>query len=464
MKFSLITVAMALASASAQTAVSDNTVAEQELNQMIEDEQGLLQQEIELLTSLTAEEVPLEGMTATHGDISIDDNDNNEDMAINTTADEPEHTSEAEEMEHKSAPAAEEVHHESNHQHKKSEKERAKAAKAAGHDHPVPTSKSSKKHHAALLSMMTEEGEEGHHSKAHHTKQTKSSKTHHMSTMMAEEEHSMVYKAKSAKSMDAHSMRPDHVVYKAKSAKSKSAKAKSSKAHMSMPHASVEHSMPMAKSAKAHAELSKAAKANPPLVSKAHKAEKSGKKMHHHRGDDGSLSMTMEEEDTMMENHGGVTNGDNGDNGDSGGGTTTSETAASTTTDTPTTGAGDLGNLISSMMTPAVVEAKDVILNGDNTNPVVRTPDVSPHGTDTSKLKSEQFTQKVKEVLLHGEKAIGGHNKKQNVDVLDMGDGSDGAESSLLASTSNVISSATVRGVMVGGFCLLATSVYAMFA
>mmetsp|Transcript_32101 Transcript_32101/g.61504 ORF Transcript_32101/g.61504 Transcript_32101/m.61504 type:complete len:276 (+) Transcript_32101:138-965(+) len=255
-----------------------------------------------------------------------------------------------------------------------------------------------------------------------------------------------------------------------------------------MSHASFDHSMPTAKSAEAHAEPSKAGKATPPF-SKAHKSENSVKKTYHHRMDDGSLSMiahahagkshkdhhhvgdtATHEEDTTMETHdGGVTNGD-----DNGGDDTTSETTASTTTDT-TTGAGDSdnNNRVSSpiIMTPAVGEVKDVILNGDNTKPVVRAPDVSPHGTDTSKLKNEKFTQEVKAVLLHGEKAIGGHNKKQNVDALDMGDGggsnnNGGAESSsLVASTSNANSSASVRsGAMVGGFCLLVTSAYAVFA
>eukprot|EP00585_Thalassiosira_rotula_P012729 CAMPEP_0196129606 /NCGR_PEP_ID=MMETSP0910-20130528/235_1 /TAXON_ID=49265 /ORGANISM="Thalassiosira rotula, Strain GSO102" /LENGTH=243 /DNA_ID=CAMNT_0041388737 /DNA_START=829 /DNA_END=1561 /DNA_ORIENTATION=+ len=178
----------------------------------------------------------------------------------------------------------------------------------------------------------------------------------------------------------------------------------------------------------------------------------------HHAGD-----TTTDEEDATMETHdGGVTNGDNNNGGD-----TTLETADGIAPDSDNNGTSSSS---STMMTPAMGEVKDVILNGDGTKPVVRAPDVKPHhGADTSKLQNEKFTQEVKGVLLHGEKAIKGHNKKQNVDALDMGDGGDGgnrgAESSLVASTSNVNSSATVSGVMVGGICLLATSMYyAMFA
>jgi len=178
----------------------------------------------------------------------------------------------------------------------------------------------------------------------------------------------------------------------------------------------------------------------------------------HHAGD-----ATTDEEDATMETHdGGVTNGDNNNGSD-----TTLETADGIAPDSDNNGTSSSS---STMMTPAMGEVKDVILNGDGTKPVVRAPDVKPHhGADTSKLQNEKFTQEVKGVLLHGEKAIKGHNKKQNVDALDMGDGGDGgnrgAESSLVASTSNVNSSATVRGVMVGGICLLATSMYyAMFA
>mmetsp|Transcript_3304 Transcript_3304/g.7360 ORF Transcript_3304/g.7360 Transcript_3304/m.7360 type:complete len:423 (+) Transcript_3304:277-1545(+) len=422
MKFSLITVAMVLASSSAQMAEpKNNTVVEveQELNEIIEDEEGLLHQEIELLTALTAEDVPLEAM-----------------MTV---------TSEATEemmMEHDdvSAPAAEEANHESNHQHKKSERARAKAAKEAK---------------AA-----------GHHS------ESKSSKKHD-----TEEHHSMVYEAKSAKSTDAHSMPTDHVVYKAKSAKSKSAKAKSSKAHannMSVPRESLDHSMPtMAKSAKAHSEPSKAAKVVAPpqlLLTKAHKSAKTGKKAktHPHRGDDdygGSLSMmthshgksdkghpaggtaTTTMEDATTDTHGGV-----GTNGNDGGGDTTSETADGTTA--------------SSITTPATDEVEGVVPGDDATPPAVRAPDVKPRGAGGSELRNGEFQEEANGgVLLHGEnKAIGGHKKRQNVDALDMGDGREGVESSLVASASNVNSSADVRGAMVGGFCLLVTSAYAMFA
>jgi len=493
MKFSLITVTMALAGSSAQTAILNNTVAAQELNQMIEEEQGLLQQEIELLTALTtAEEAPsLEGMTATRADITVDYNDYNDVRAVDTTIadDEPSHASESTEemmmmMEHDdaSAPTAaeegEEAHpHESNHQHKKSEKARAKAAKAAGHHHRE--SKSSKEHHATALSMMSVAAEEegDHHSKKehHHAKQTKSSKTH----LAKEEHHSMVYEAKSSKSTDAHSMLPtDHVVYKAKSAKSKSSKAKSSKAHannMSVPRESLDHSMPtMAKSAKAHSEPSKAAKVVAPpqlLLTKAHKSAKTGKKAktHPHRGDDdygGSLSMMMHShgksdkghpaggtatttmEDATTDTHGGV-----GTNGDDGGGDTTSETADGTTAS-------------SIIATPATDEVEGVVPDGSDTQPAVRAPDVKPRGAGGSELRNGEFQEEANGgVLLHGEnKAIGGHKKRQNVDALDMGDGREGVESSLVASASNVNSSADVRGAMVGGFCLLVTSAYAMFA
>jgi len=67
-------------------------------------------------------------------------------------------------------------------------------------------------------------------------------------------------------------------------------------------------------------------------------------------------------------------------------------------------------------------------------------------------------------VLLHGEKAVGKHGRMQNVDALDMCDVSNSAESSLLASTSDVNSASVLSGAMVGEFCLLATSVYDIVA
>ena len=102
---------------------------------------------------------------------------------------------------------------------------------------------------------------------------------------------------------------------------------------------------------------------------------------------------------------------------------------------------------------------------GGETQPVVRTPDMKPKsGTSTSDL-NKKYQQEVKDGMLHdnGSNSNPTHNQKENVGTLDLNAGEsklqNGAQMADVASGASSISSSSV---ILGGICLMVSAVYAM--
>lgn len=100
------------------------------------------------------------------------------------------------------------------------------------------------------------------------------------------------------------------------------------------------------------------------------------------------------------------------------------------------------------------------------TEPVSRTPDAIPQGTNTSGLKGDKFTQEVKDVLMggatngiHSNSAVGGHlSSKENVASLSVKDKDRANKSEMMTSAA---ADGASRNMIVGGLCLMASSAVA---